>query len=605
MNPSYRQRYTQEDVQSTAFDDQLIYRLLHYLYSDRWKVCIGLIMLFISRGIEAWIPIKLGQVAQEIIAYGSKSLSEQNLFFHHVVMVCLLLVGWVIFGFILDILNIVIKNWVGQKALFKLRMQVYERIQHFSMSYYDQSAIGRLMTRTIHDVDQINQLFSESVIPLAGSLFLFICMFIGMVFLNWQVALLMTLFLPMIWGFTRYFRSSQRESYQAIRSIVSAMNTFVQEHLMGASIVKGFGLHATEKEKFDEINQDHYTANIETIHQFALFFSGIEWMQNLTMISVFALLVYFTPMGSGFEVGTYLTVNLYTLMIFRPLADLAERYNILQSALAASERIFDVLDTPLEEKGPQPGLKLTTIDSIVFENVWFAYQQEEWVLQGLSFSLKKGESIALVGTTGSGKTTIMQLLLRFYSYQKGNIWINGYSITDYAVENLRQQFSVIWQDPVIFSGTVADNIALYDPSLTLTQLWQSTDDVYLSPLIERLPKQMETVLSERGTQLSAGQMQLIALARAVVHHRPVIIFDEATSHIDSQTEKLIQQALQHMLKHKTALVIAHRLSTIQDLKRIPVLVDGVVAEEGSHQELLQQKGIYETLYRLQTTSSML
>jgi ATP-binding cassette subfamily B protein len=286
-------------------------------------------------------------------------------------------------------------------------------------------------------------------------------------------------------------------------------------------------------------------------------------------------------------------------MVFRPLADLAERYNVLQSAMAAAEKIFEVLDTSIEEEGAQPGAELNSIDSIEFQDVWFAYEEEHYVLKGLSFKVNKGESIALVGMTGSGKTTILNVLLRFYPFQKGMIRINGQDIHQYAVQDLRRCFSVILQDPVIFSGTIEDNISLYDASIGSEEVRASAEFVNLSPFVDELPQKYKQPLKERGIGLSAGEMQLIALARAVAHERSVLIMDEATSNIDVLTEKIIQDSLKKILKEQTALVIAHRLTTIQDVRRIFVLSQGRVVEQGSHEELLNAKGIYSNIYCLQ------
>ncbi|WP_068467356.1 ABC transporter ATP-binding protein [Candidatus Protochlamydia phocaeensis] len=602
MKKDFHQRYIQDEVKSKSIDYAIIKRLLAYLRPYRLLVILAVILLLVSKAIEAWVPLEIGWIVQTILSHSASADSHE--LFHHVVRSCSIVFGWILVGFILDTANVFIKNWVGQEALLALRLQVYQHIQRLPMAFYDHHAVGRLMTRTIHDVDQISQLFSESVIPILGSLFLFISILIGIFILNWKIGLAILFIMPAVWWVTHDFRYHQRQSYQIVRSILSAMNAFIQEHLMGIGIIRSFNLYKQEREKFDELNWDYFKANIETIHHFALFFAGIEWIQNFTMAAVFVILVQFAMPGSGFQAGTYFTISLYSLMVFRPLADLAERYNVLQSALAAAERIFEVLDVPVEPEGPHPGLPLNDIQTIVFDNVWFAYEKENWILRGLSLSIRRGESAALVGMTGSGKTSVLNLLLRLYEFQKGHIWINGKDIRDYSVADLRRQFSVILQDPVIFSGTIADNIALYDSSLKLNQIKASADFVNLSPFIEHLPGQFDYLLKERGISLSVGEMQLISLARAVAHHRSVIIFDEATSNIDLQTEKAIQETLKKMLANQTALVIAHRLSTIRDVDRIFVLSDGIVIEQGSHQDLIEKQGIYEKLYRLQFSNSI-
>jgi ATP-binding cassette subfamily B protein len=585
-----------DHVEAKSVDNALIKRLLTYLYPYRLWVGIAIVMLMIAAAIEAWVPIRIGQLAQEVIS------QDDPQHFYTILMSCAIVLGWILLNYVLDIFNILIKNQIGQKAIFNLRVQVYEHIQKLPMPFFDHHAIGSLMTRTIQDVDQINQLLSESVIPLIGSAILFIGIFIGIFVINWQMGLFFCLIFPLTWYFVQRFRRKQRQSYRLLRSIISNMNAFLQEHLMGVHIVRHFGLYDTERKKFAQLNQEYLKTSLQATHHYSVFFSGTEFLRNLSMIGAFVLLALFSSFN--LQIGTFFTISLYSLMIFRPLLDLAERYNVLQSAMAAAERIFAVLDTPPEYAGAHPGADLTTIESIEFDNVWFAYEAENWILKGLCFKLLKGESMALVGVTGSGKTSVMNLLLGFYPIQKGRILINGQEIDKYSRGALRKQFSIILQDPVIFSGSIYDNIALYDPQINLRQVTDSATYVNLTPVVAKFSDQFEHVLTERGTSLSVGEMQLIALARAVAHQRSVLILDEATSNIDVHTEKIIQETIKKILGRQTALVIAHRLSTIQDVTRILVLHQGVAAESGTHQQLLEKGGIYEKLYRLQFTNEV-
>jgi ATP-binding cassette subfamily B multidrug efflux pump len=594
--------YASESVQKRFSDSFLIRRLLAYLRPHRLWVLLAILLLVLARGLEAWIPVRSGQLVQKIVDHQGAPLAERHELFNVIFQGCLALLGWIFLNYLLDLGNILIKNWVGQKAVLKMRTEIFEHIQNQSMPFFDHAAIGRLMTRTIHDVDQINQLFSESVIPLIGSLFLFIGILTGIFLLDRNAGILFCLICPLIFLLLNYFRVNQRLCYDRIRSIVSAMNAFIQENLMGVNVIRNFGMRGVESQKFNKMNKDHYDENIKTIHYFSFFFSGIEFLQNLTMIAFFILFVYLVSPGTSFQIGAYFTISMYGLMIFRPLLDLAERYNILQSAMAASERIFEMLASPVEALGPEPGLTLEGIDSIVFDDVWFAYEGENWILRGISFSLKKGESLALVGPTGSGKTSVMNVLMRFYPFQKGHIYINGHDIRRYSIPNLRSHFNVILQDSVIFSGTVFDNIALYDRSVTLDQVRSAADFVNLTPVIERLPGHFDHVLTERGSSLSVGEAQLISFARSIAHGRSALILDEATANIDMHTEKIIQTAMKKLLSHKTAIVIAHRLSTIQDVTRILVLRQGLIAESGTHDELIKAKGVYEKLCTLQFAS---
>lgn len=596
MKTQLHERYKHEDVKQKSLDISLIKRLLTYLRPYRLWVAFAIGILVVSKALEAWVPIQIGFLVQSILSFTG---SDADVFYQNIVSSCLFILTWIFLIYLLDTLNIMIKNWIGQKAIFTMRTEVYQHAERLPMSFYDRYPIGKLMTRTIHDVEQINQLFSESVIPLIGSIVLFIGIILGIFYINWKIGLLMTVIFPFIYWLTKYFSTHQRRSYNTLRSIVSAMNSFMQEHLMGVHVVRTFGLVQKEKNRFKEINEDHYQAHLETAHQFAFFFAGIEYLQSLTMISVF---VFLAVTSVHFEAGTFFTLSLYSLMVFRPLFDLAERYNVLQSAMAAAERVFEVLDTPIEHLSSTSGPMLNEIQTIEFDQVWFAYEGENWILKGLSFTLNKGESLALVGMTGSGKTTIMNLLLRFYDFQQGNIRINGHDIQEYSIKDLRHQFSVILQDPVIFSGTIKENITLYDPELTDEQVKTSAEYVNLSSIVARFSDGFEHVLNERGSSLSVGEMQLINLARCVAHSRSVVMFDEATSNIDMKTEKMIQDSMRKILKSRTALVIAHRLSTIKDVDRILVLSQGVIVESGSHQELLELGGVYEKLYQLQFTT---
>lgn len=602
MDGDFRKRYAQETVKEQSVDITLIKRLLSYLYPYCGIAAGALLLLLIAKMVEAWVPIQIGYLAQKILMHLKAPMEEQRAFYAMLVSAGGSIIGWIFFSFLCESTNIFLKNKIGLNALLALRMNVYEHILRLPISYHDGNAVGRMMTRTIHDVDQINQLFTESLIPIIGSLFLFASMLGGLFYMNWHVGLMILVIAPALWWLTHHFREKQRRGYQAIRSVLSAMNTFIQEHLMGMGIIKGFNLHEEESKKFTILNEDLFSANLETIHHFSFFFSGVEWIQSLTMILVFALLAVLAPSEGGFQVSTYLTLSLYSMMIFRPLADLAERYNVLQSALAGAERLFEILDTPVESLGPQPGRKLERIESIKFDNLWFAYQGEHWVLKGLNLAIDQGKSAALIGMTGAGKSSVMNLLLRFYDFQKGHLWINGHDIREYAVQSVRKQFSVILQDPVMFSGTVEDNIALYDSKIGREQVMLSAEAVHLYPLVQRLPGQFQFKIGERGRGLSVGEMQLISLARAMAHQRSVVIFDEATSNIDHETEQMIQKALHAILRREMALVIAHRLSTIRDVSRIFVLAEGVVEEEGTHEELMAYQGLYEKLYRLQFNS---
>lgn len=576
-----------------AFDFYLLKRLLRYVSGYRYFLALAVLLLIIAKSIEAYVPIFLGDIANQILntSFGADKVLRAVFYQSFTVF------GLLTLAYFLDSINVVLKNWIGQNALFSLRQDVYRHIQHLPVEYYNKNAVGSMMTKVIHDVDQINQMFAESVIPLVGSFFLFFSILIGLFVVDWRVACVFIVGLPSVFWMTNHFRVNQRRCYNKIREIVTDMNAFVQEHLMGAMTIRSFGLEREEKKHFDKINEAHKKANIETIHYFSAFFSGIDFVQSATLVAIFLLLVLFAPVEKGFEAGTFFTFSLYVLMLYRPLADLAERYNLLQSAMAAAERIFSVMDEKPEQMGVLE--ELGQVDSIEFDDVWFAYDGGNWVLKGLSFSISKGESVALVGMTGAGKTTILNLLFRFFDYKKGSIKVNGKEIKEYSLASLRSAFSTVLQDPDIFSLSFADNIRLAHPNISREEIEKVVDFVNLRAVINSFSDGIDHVLNERGKNLSAGQRQLVSLARAVASRRSVIVLDEATANIDSQTEKIIQRTLKKIFKEKTAIVIAHRLSTIQDVDKIVVLHEGAVKEMGSHDELLAKKGFYEKLYRLQ------
>lgn len=599
MKHKYHRRYHKERLAPHSLDASLIKRLFSYLLPFKGVLLISLVFLILSKAIEAYIPIYIGTLTQQILTSFQLDTAGKDLELSHVIHATLWMLGLLLMSCSMEMCNVFLKSWIGQKAIYNLRTEVYDHILKLPQAVYDRTPVGRLMTRTIHDVDQIDQMFTESVVPLLGNFFLFICMGVAMVFLDVRIALLAAILLPMVGALLYNFRTHQRRCYELIRSVVAALNTFVQEHLTGVSVIRSFGLEKQEKKRFEELNEDHCNSYLESVEHFGFFISGIDFLSSLSIILVFMLLVFFAAPATGFQVGTYFTFSLYSMMFFRPLIDLAERYNVLQSALAASERVFEILDQPEENPGPSNGPNLTQIDSIAFENVWFAYQKEEWVLKGLSFQLAHGESLAIVGITGAGKSSVMNLLLRLYEFQKGTIKVNGVDIRSYAVKDLRAHFSAIFQDPVLFSDTLEENIRLYDPSISKSKVEEAVEFVHLKPVVDRSPAGLQQKLTERGKSLSMGERQLVSLARAVAHDRSVLIFDEATANIDTATEKVIQTALAKILKSKMALVIAHRLSTIQDVHRILVLHQGVAIETGTHQQLLQKQGLYEKLYRLQ------
>lgn len=548
-----------------------------FLYLSPWKPTMGLTLVAIlgARMIDAWIPIKLGWLAQEMLTgkFDTPYFINESMY----------LVAWVVVGYALDAFSVLLKSWVGSKALLKLREEVFFHIEKLPVAYFDKQPVGKLLTRTMHDVDQINQMLTESILPLFGSIMLFGLILGGMFWLDWRAALIITFLLPIILYLTNYFRVVQRAGYEKIRNDVQEINGFVQEHLSGVLTVRHFGLIAHEQKKFDVINSRLSEAYLDTTKNFGFYISGNDFLQSTALIAAYLMLSFTLP----FDAGVFFAFSLYVVMIFRPLMDLAERYNILQSAFAAATRLFDILDTPEEE---QVGEILKSIETIDFKDVWFCYNPDEWVLKGVSFHLNKGEKLGIVGKTGSGKSTIISLLLRFYTPQKGEILINGKPSKNWSLSSLRSAFSVVLQDPVILSESMSDNLSLFDPSVSQDLIKAGLASV-----------QLETKQGSISSY-SQGEKQLISLARVAAHPGKLLILDEATANIDPYTEKKIQATLKNLIDERGALVVAHRLSTIRDAHQILVLSQGVIVERGTHEELLSLEGIYEKLSRLEYSS---
>lgn len=591
--------YKNEQVVSLFKDKDLLKRLWGYVRDYRTLIFVTVFLLLCAKMIEAAVPLYLGRLSQIIIDHIGVDGAEDGPQLDLILKTGFLLIGLLFVSYVIESCNILLRSWIGQKGLYTLRTRIYEHVIIMPLSYFEKSTVGRLMTRTIHDIDQINQMLTESLIPIIGNIFLFAGIFLGIVIIDWRIAILTAFILPVVWWLTRHFQYYQRICYERVRTVAAALNTFTQEHLMGASIIRNFGLQAQTKKEFEKINGDYCAAYQKSIHNFSFFMAGIDFLQNISLILAFVIIVVFTPAGSNFQIGIFLTFSIYVIMFFRPLSDLAERYNVLQSAMSAAVRIFDLLDQNTEKKIDTGKIELAEIETIAFEDVWFNYEKDDWVFKGLTLDIRKGKSYAIVGVTGEGKSTLISLLLRFYEPQKGRIAINGRDIHEYTLASLRSQFSLVLQDPVIFSGTIAENISLYDHSISREEIEDVVNYLGMEFFIQQYPEGVDRLIQSQGKGISTGEMQLISLARAIVHKRSMFILDEATANVDTATEQMMQNAIKTVLQGQTALIVAHRLSTIKDVSNIIVLKDGKVAEIGSHQVLLDKKGIYEKLYRLQ------
>ncbi len=579
-----------DEIIGKAYDAQLMRRLLRYIRPYKAYV-IGAILFTIL--ISALGPVRPYLTKIAIDDYISKGRAEGLL------TIVAVMLGLMIVQGIIQYFMSYATAWIGQRIIFDLRMEVFEKLQRLSHGFFDRNPIGRLVTRVTGDVEVLNEMFSSGIVTVFADVFIIVWIVIFMFSINWELSLVTLSVLPfLVWG-TFLFRKKVRETYRDVRLQVARLNSFMQEHFTGMATVQLFGREKSEFGKFDAINVAHTDANIRSIFYYAVFYPGVEFLSSVAV----ALMVWYSGMHileGVMTLGTLFSFIQYTEMFFRPIRDLSEKYNIMQTAMASSERLFKLLDDrssiPEPEVSPAP---FSFERSIEFRNVWFAYVGEEWVLRDVSFTIERGTTAAIVGATGAGKTTIINLLSRFYQIQKGQILIDGTDIREIPSRVLRRHIGVVLQDVFLFSGDVKTNINLGDPAIDLEAVKRAARSVRADGFVERLPQGYDSAVKERGATLSVGQKQLLVFARALAYNPQILILDEATSSVDTETEIHIQRAIEELLKGRTSIVIAHRLSTIQNANRIIVMHKGRIRETGTHQELLAQGGIYYRLYQLQ------
>jgi len=493
----------------------------------------------------------------------------------------------------------VLLNTVGQYVMFDIRRELYDKLQHQEVAYYDRNPVGRIMTRLTNDVDALNELFTQGVTDVLGDLVMIFAIIGVMLWMDVRLTLVTLLTVPLLFTATTWFRKGARRGYDMVRTRIARINAFLQEHFAGAQTVQIFNAETKSLRKFDEINDDYRKANIETIFYYAVFFPLVDFIGAIGI----ALVIWYggyRVMNSALSLGALVAFIQYSGFLFQPIRDISDKYNVLQAAVVASHRIFKTLDLPIAITPPEQALQSGRArGQIEFRNVWFAYKNEDWVLKDVSFTVNPGESVALVGHTGSGKTTITNLLMRFYDIQRGQILLDGVDLRDWDLESLRKNFAVVLQDIFLFSGTVASNIRLGREDISDERVRWAAQEVHAHRFIERLAAGYDAEVKERGAGLSVGQKQLISFARALAFDPALLILDEATSSIDTETEQSIQQAIGRVMQDRTSIVVAHRLSTIQRADQIIVMHHGEIREQGTHQELLAQHGLYWMLYKLQ------
>jgi ATP-binding cassette subfamily B multidrug efflux pump len=579
-----------DEIVGKAYDARLMKRLIKYLSPYTRLVTVSFIMLFIVSGLELVGPY-LTKVAIDIYIK-NKDLTGLS-------RIALIFLGVLIISFIMKYIQIYIMQYIGQRIMFDLRVKIFSRLQKMDMSFFDKNPVGRLMTRVMGDVEVLNELFSAGIVTIFGDVFTLLGIAIVMFILNWKLALVTLSVIPLLFYATIYFRKKARTSFRKIRKRIAKINAFMQENIGGMAIIQLFRQERRKFQQFEKLNKDHFQAWIETIFYFAIFFPAVEIISSLAI----SLIIWYGGgkiLQQALTIGALVAFIQYAQRFFYPIRDLSEKYNILQSAMAASERIFKLLDTPEFIKNPVKPVYLKDLKGeIEFNNVWFSYNEDEWVLKDISFKIEPGEKIAIVGATGAGKTSIINLLGRFYELKKGTIRIDGTDIREMDLNFLRKNIGVVLQDVFVFSGSIEDNIRLGEKGISRIQVEQAAQFVNAHKFIQSLEYGYAAEVRERGSLLSTGQRQLLAFARVLAFDPCIFVLDEATSNIDTETEILIQQALKQVMKGRTSLIIAHRLSTIKDVDRIIVLHKGRIREEGTHQQLLKQKGIYYRLYQLQ------
>jgi ATP-binding cassette subfamily B multidrug efflux pump len=619
----------EDDIVGKAYDSRLMGRLLTYLRPYKWQAGISLAAIILKALADILGPYLTKVAIDRYMTPGSgnASGSQSTWLGRHlsaspgtgITQIALIYIGALCFSYVLEFAQTYLMQWTGQKIMYDMRSQIFRHLQRMHVAFFDRNPVGRLVTRLTSDVDALNEMFTSGIFEIFGNVFILIGIVFVMLRLSWWLALIAFSVLPVIVLVTRIFRISVRDSYRRIRAAIARINAFTQEHVTGMSVVQLFNREQRAYGDFEAVNRTYLVAFKDAILAYALYYPAVELLSSIAI----ALIIWFGGRGvlrGVVTIGILTAFIQYSLRFFRPIQELSDKYNILQAAMAASERVFKLLDTPAEVTSPADPLPSPREGRIEFRDVWFTYERltpeqlatiqtaspedldaigVEWVLRGVSFTVEPNETAAIVGHTGAGKTTIISLMMRFYDVQRGQVLIDGIDVRRYELTALRQHFGVVLQDPFLFTGTIAENIRLGTEAISDADMERAAEEVNVADFIHSLPHGFNEPLRERGAGLSTGQKQLINFARALAHRPRILILDEATSSVDTETEIRVRTALDRMVTGRTSVVIAHRLSTVQRADTILVMHKGQLREHGPHQQLLAQRGIYWKLYRLQ------
>ncbi len=578
-----------KSVSGSAFDLSLFLRVMKYVKPYKAMFLFTAFMVVLSALLAPLRPLLIQYTLDNSVMIPDLEM---------LTFLTIVIIGLLILESVVQFVQTYLANWLGQTVIRDLRVDVYNQITKFKLKYFDQTPIGTLVTRAVSDIETIADIFAEGVLIILGEILKLAVVIIVMLAINWKLTLICIIPIPILLYATNVFKNYIKVAFQDVRTEVSKLNAFVQEHITGMFIVQIFNREKQEMDKFQAINARHRDAHIRTVFANSIFFPVVEILSAASI----ALLIWWGSremLAGNVEYGQLLAFILFIYMLFRPIRQLADRFNTLQMGMVASERVFKILDTNERIEGTGENITPPIQGDISFKNVWFAYNNEDWILRDVSFDVKHGQKIAIVGATGAGKTSIINILSRFYEYNKGSITIDGKELRDFEPNYLSRQVGVVLQDVFLFSDSIYNNITLNNPEISIESVTEAAKKVGAHRFIDRLPDSYNYNVKERGGMLSVGQRQLLAFIRAYIYNPSILVLDEATSSVDTETENMIQEAIEQITKGRTSIIIAHRLATVQHADVIMVMDKGEIIEIGSHQELLRKDGAYKKLYDLQ------